>query len=144
MEIKQVLLIRTDLNMGKGKAVAQACHAAVKAAIMAMQARLDTDNGTDVKADTDGMSKFDISNIEIQWGIWYREWDQHLYKKIALKVDESELVALATKAICDFLPVFVVRDAGLTQLDPNTITACAIGPAPADRIDSLVKHLKLY
>jgi len=30
-EIKQVIVIRTDLEMGKGKMISQACHASLEA-----------------------------------------------------------------------------------------------------------------
>ncbi|PIX43420.1 peptidyl-tRNA hydrolase, partial [archaeon CG_4_8_14_3_um_filter_38_5] len=36
-----------------------------------------------------------------------------------------------------------IRDAGRTQIPPNTITALGIGPDNEEKIDKIVKNLKL-
>jgi len=36
-----------------------------------------------------------------------------------------------------------IYDAGRTQLEPNTFTTLGIGPAPEEKIDPLIKDLKL-
>lgn len=37
-----------------------------------------------------------------------------------------------------------IRDAGRTQLAPNTTTVAALGPAPKNLLDLVTGHLKLY
>ncbi len=94
---KQVIIIRQDLNMGVGKKVAQGCHAAV---IAVEEARKKTPD---------------------LFKAWYMEGQ----KKIAVKVQsEAELIALYDQARHKNLPCSIIQDAGLTQLEPGTITSC--------------------
>ena len=40
-------------------------------------------------------------------------------------------------------PCSIIQDAGLTQLEPGTITVVAIGPGRTDDIDKITGNLKL-
>lgn len=112
--MKQVILVRRDLDMGTGKLAAQVGHAAISAY---------------ESADADAK----------------RTWRQDGQTKVVLGVDdESELLSLADQAARAGLPYATIRDAGRTQLDPHTLTALGIGPAAADRIDTITGHLDLY
>lgn len=113
-EIKQVIIIRSDLRMGKGKMVAQGCHAAVRAYV---EARERTPSIV-------------------------REWELSGEKKIVLKASLEEMTRLYNE-IQHKLPCALIRDAGLTQLEPGTVTALAIGPAKASDVDPLTGSLKL-
>lgn len=65
-------------------------------------------------------------------------------RKIALKVRDEELLsALVRNARKADLPVYLVRDSGLTQVPPDSITCAGIGPAPADIVDRLTGNLSL-
>jgi len=111
-----VLLVRSDLEMGKGKICAQCCHAAV------------------------GVCR----EIQEECPDLLDEWENIGAMKIALKVkDESELLNLVKAAKAKRLPHYVVHDAGHTQVAPNTRTVCAIGPAPVEMIDAITGGLKL-
>ncbi|CAH2266310.1 peptidyl-tRNA hydrolase 2, mitochondrial-like [Pararge aegeria] len=115
-EYKLVLVVRTDLNMGKGKIAAQCCHAAVGAYEKAL------------KRDPEGL----------------KSWQMTGQAKIALKTDSvDEIKQIADNAKKMGLVTSLVRDAGRTQIAPNSITVLGVGPAPKDVIDKVTGHLKL-
>lgn len=114
MNYKQAIIIRADLKLPKGKAVAQGAHAAVEAALRS--------------------EKSDVSM-----------WRAQGQMKIALKVaDQKELLRLNQMAKDMGLVTATITDAGRTCIAPGTMTCAAIGPAPEDDIDAVVKDLKLY
>jgi PTH2 family peptidyl-tRNA hydrolase len=116
LELKQVIVIRRDLDMGKGKMVAQGAHASLSAFLKAWRTRRE----------------------------WAVEWLRSGQKKVVVRVDSlEELVEVYRKARSLGLPVSVVRDKGLTQVPLGTVTAIGIGPAPADLVDKVTGHLKL-
>ena len=115
-DYKQVIAVREDLKMSKGKLAAQVAHAAVMAAEEARKMR----------------------------GDWWCMWLIQSQKKVVVKVSsEEELFRLEAEAKRLGLPAMVVRDAGLTELPPNTPTAVGIGPAPSRLIDLVTGNLKL-
>lgn len=113
--IKQIIIVRTDLGMGKGKIAAQVGHACVL-----------------------GAEHVRKSNPE-----WFSKWWDG-QAKIVLKVNsESELESIKRDAIDLGLPWAQVTDAGHTQIAPGTFTCLSIGPAPEDLIDKITDDLKL-
>jgi PTH2 family peptidyl-tRNA hydrolase len=115
-EYKQVLVFRTDLQMGKGKIAAQAGHAAISAAQ-------------------------DAFNHHKKW---YEAWLYEGQKKVAVKVQtEKELCELEEAAEDLGLPHALIIDRGLTQIPEGSITCLGIGPAPSRMIDRLTGQLKL-
>ena len=113
---KQVIVLRTDLKMSKGKMAAQAGHAAVSA------------------------SEYARKNRPEWWNPWIREGQC----KIAVKVtSEQELLELERKARNAGLPVVLIVDRGLTELPPETTTCLGIGPAPSDKVDVITGNLPL-
>ena len=119
-ECKMVLLVRTDLKMGKGKMCAQCCHAAV------------------------GVYGDILFGKKEQHKKWLNKWEEEACAKIALKVDsEKELLKLQSEANENGLPNYLIMDAGRTQIESGSKTVVAIGPAPAYLIDKVTKHLKL-
>ena len=118
---KQVIVIRRDIKMGKGKAAAQAAHASCEAVMRV------------------------LSSGDPKWLRWLEEWRGSGQEKVVLRVEsEEELIAIYNKALDKGLPCSLVVDAGKTQLKPGTKTAVAIGPAPEELIDEITGHLKLY
>ena len=118
MKLKQAIIVRTDLGMGKGKIAGQVAHAAVQAA----------------------------ESIRRYCPEWYYSWldEENFQTKIILKVDsEAKLQALSRKAFDIGINPAKIYDAGRTQLEPHTFTTLGIGPAPDEQIDSLIKDLKL-
>jgi PTH2 family peptidyl-tRNA hydrolase len=117
-ELKQAILVRTDLKMGKGKIASQAAHASIMAFIKAREDK--------------------------EWNEWAREWLKQGMKKIVLRVEgEKELVEKINSAKDIGLPTSLIRDAGYTQVPSGSLTAGAIGPAPTSRIDKITKALRL-
>ncbi|WFO75884.1 peptidyl-tRNA hydrolase Pth2 [Desulfurococcaceae archaeon MEX13E-LK6-19] len=113
---KQVIVVRTDISMSKGKLAVQVAHAAVSAAFEAYR----------------------------KWRKWFDEWFAEGQKKVVVKVSsEKELLDIAEEARRLDLPVAIIRDAGLTELPPGTLTAVGIGPAPSNIIDKVTGRLKL-
>ena len=115
-EIKQAIIIRTDLEMSKGKMAAQVAHASL-------------------------MSYFDAEKRDKEIA---KEWLATGEKKIVLKVsDEDSLVRLYKAFEFKKIPAALVSDAGLTQIPPGSKTALGIGPWRGEEIDQFTKPLKL-
>ena len=115
-EYKQVIVMRSDLKMGKGKIAAQAGHAAVSAA-------------------EEARKKFQK---------WWKAWLDEGQCKIAVKVStEAELISLEDLVQESEVPHALISDRGLTQLEPGTVTCLAVGPAPSSRVDKITGKLAL-
>jgi PTH2 family peptidyl-tRNA hydrolase len=117
--LKQVYLVRNDLEMGKGKIAAQCCHAAVKA-----------------YRELEGMGNEAMEALN-QW-----EWQGS--RKVVVKVgSEDELVDIIKNAREKGLYATTIRDAGKTQIAAGSMTVGVIGPANEETIDKISGHLKL-
>lgn len=130
METKQVIIIRKDLKMRKGKIASQAAHASMKAIL---------DEGY-VQTDAIGLDTFIIPMCaEID------DWLNGIFTKICVSVDsEEELLNIYQQAKDAELVCSLIRDAGLTEFDGvPTYTAVAIGPARNEDVDKITGNLKL-
>jgi len=119
---KQVIVVRNDLNMRRGKMIAQGAHAS----IMFLVHRLcDAAVGAKDHA--------------------IQEWLEHGMTKICVRADsETELLEIAQKAQDAGLTVHVITDAGHTEFGGvPTRTCLAIGPDEEDKIDAVTGNLKL-
>jgi len=130
VECKQIIIIRKDLNMRKGKMIAQGSHA-VLAAILKDKIIEDNDGKTD--------------SLVIPLTPPLKAWLLGLFKKIAVSVDsEQELLDIERKAREAGIITSLIQDAGLTEFKGiPTYTAAAIGPDTAERLDPITGHLKL-
>jgi PTH2 family peptidyl-tRNA hydrolase len=114
--MKQAIVVRSDLKMGKGKLAAQVAHASLSAAEQAMDRRSE----------------------------WFAEWKAGGQAKIVLKVQtEDALQELYRKARAARLRAALIEDRGLTQLEPGTVTCMGIGPGPDEELDRITGKLKL-
>ena len=130
--IKQVILIRKDLNMRRGKEIAQGSHASMQFMVEPIVNQIASDEkGSSVH--------IQLTNTEI---IWLTKG----MAKVCLRVDsEEQLLALHEKAIRAGLKSFVITDSGRTEFKGKpTITACAIGPDFVSAIDSITGELVPY
>ncbi|MEM0174022.1 MAG: peptidyl-tRNA hydrolase Pth2 [Sulfolobaceae archaeon] len=118
--MKMVIVVRQDIEMGKGKIAAQVAHAAVNLILEIMEGN------------------------EKEWKKWLDEWLKEGQPKIVLKVSSlDELLRRYEKAKEKGLPTVIIEDAGKTQLEPGTITCIGIGPAPNEEVDKITGDLKL-
>jgi PTH2 family peptidyl-tRNA hydrolase len=126
MSHKQVIVIRKDLNMRKGKIAAQAAHASLGAILS--QCKFQDDKCTMVMDDRS------------------REWLTGMFKKICVYVEsESELLELYQKAKDAGLISSLIQDQGHTEFHGvKTYTAIAIGPDYNEKIDAITGQLPLY
>ena len=110
---KQVIVVRKDLKMDKGKIAAQVAHAS-------LEAYKKTDPKDVVEWEADGMKKvvLGVKNI-----------------KELMKIKENVKEAN--------MPYSVIRDAGRTQVKPGVVTVMGIGPVKDEKIDRITKNLKL-
>jgi PTH2 family peptidyl-tRNA hydrolase len=73
-----------------------------------------------------------------------KKWENEGTKKVVLKANLNELKEIVEKLKKEKIFYFLVKDAGLTQLKPGTITALGIGPIEEDKIDKITGKLKLF
>lgn len=113
MEIKQVIVVRQDLKLSKGKVSTQVAHASLCAA---MQSKPD-----EMK----------------EWE------DQGQKKVVLKVKGLDELMALRKKCKDNNIISALIRDAGLTEIGAGTITALGIGPDKGEKIDKITGSLPL-
>ena len=113
--MKQAIIFRSDLQLGKGKIAAHAGHAAIEG--------------------------YELVKSKDPKLITY--WQETGQKKIVLKVKgEKELFELYSK-VRRSIPSRIIRDAGLTQVKPGTAICLVIGPDEEEKIDKFTEGLKL-
>ncbi len=138
---KQMIVMRRDLKMRKGKIAAQAGHACVEAVLMALarEGRLDqvrvTSNGNWVYLDEGNMAPTPLA-----------DWFDAGVAKVCVYVDsEEELLDLYSQGREQGFICALVRDAGLTEFHgDSTFTCLAFEPLRASQIDPLTGDLPLY
>lgn len=114
MAYKQVILIRQDLKLPKGKACAQSSHASVEAVL---------------KSDSELVQK------------WRKSGMAKIVLKVE---NEEELIRYFQQAKDNSLITSLITDAGRTVIAPGTKTAVAIGPDIEEKIDEITGNLKMY
>ena len=125
-DYKQVIVLRKDLNMRKGKMIAQGAHASM-AAILNL------------------CSKNEKGEMIIPNDLRIMPWLSGRFKKIAVSVNsEAELLAIYEKAQQEGLVCALIQDAGLTEFGGvATYTAVAVGPDEENKINVVTGHLPL-
>ena len=132
-EVKQIIVMRKDLNMRKGKIAAQASHASLGALLQLFN---KTQNG-----DTTNYS------IDFEKNSFLYEWLNGIFTKICLSVEsEEELLSIyeTIKKERQDIPCVLITDCGLTEFHGVPTNTCiGIGPFWSEDIDVYTKHLKL-
>jgi len=110
---KQMIVIRKDLKMSVGKTIAQACHASLGAYKKVKKPKT-------------------------------QRWNLDGQKKVVLELNSKrQLLNLYNRVKRKKIPCFLVEDAGLTELEPGTITALGIGPVDEKEINKITGSMKL-
>ena len=125
-KVKQVLVLRKDLNMSKGKMVVQGAHASI--------------------AFLTNKMKDNLSNPEALWWVNLsqaeKEWVYGTFFKVCVGVNsKKELLDIGYNAVMMGLSVKYIEET--TGFDEPTFTCLAIGPDYSSKIDPVTKHLKL-
>lgn len=138
MDVKQVIVIRSDLGMRRGKEIAQGAHASMRWLSLRLNACGWTwSSGT--PAPFAWHASADFTEAE-------HAWLTGAFAKICCRVRSLEdLLKVADAAAEAGLTVHVITDAGRTEFGGQpTITAAAIGPDLAGLIDPVTGGLELY
>lgn len=112
-ELKQVILVRMDLNMPAGKLAAQVAHASVEAMLKAPKELFEA---------------------------WKRQGYKKVVLKVA---DKAQLREYLKRAKQEKLRPTLIRDAGRTVLAPGTETCLGIGPDEESKIDKVTGDLQM-
>lgn len=114
--MKQIIVMRKDLKMRRGKEIAQGAHASMKATLENMN----------------------HPNVI--------QWLDGAFTKICVTVDSlDELMAVYNKARENNLITAMIQDSGLTEFKGvPTITCIAVGPATDEDLEPVTGDLKLY
>ena len=113
MPYKQVILVRSDLKLPKGKLAVQSAHASSSALI---------------KSHKDDMKKWQACGMK---------------KVVLKVKDLDELLKYKQEAEDLGLVVALIEDAGKTVVEPGTITCLGIGPDKEEKIDKVSGKLKM-
>lgn len=73
----------------------------------------------------------------------FQKWMDEGQKKVVLKADEDEILEIRKEARSKKMCTSLIKDAGMTELQPGTLTALALGPEEEKKIDALTAHLPL-
>lgn len=110
---KQIIIVRQDLQLPKGKLAVQVAHASVENALKCDKKLLHA---------------------------WQSEGMKKIVLKVA---DEKELRTYIQQARDAKLVACLITDAGLTTVAPGTTTCGAIGPDEEETIDRISGKLKI-
>ena len=132
MMVKQVIVIRKDLKMRRGKEIAQGSHASMQFMVNAIK-RFFSEQST-------------IDNQPLVFSGAEQDWMDGAFTKVCLVVNsEEELQEIHNRALSAGLEVNTITDLGATEFHGvPTKTCLAIGPDYAEKIDPVTGDLKLY
>jgi peptidyl-tRNA hydrolase, PTH2 family len=123
--IKQVIVMRHDLKMRRGKQIAQGAHASMSFLTRKLQSR-------------SSICMDDFSPNE-------QIWIMGSFAKVCVRCNsEEELIGFHDKAMEMGLEVHLITDSGRTEFHGQPTRTClAIGPDDASKIDQVTGHLEL-
>lgn len=149
VDIKQVIVVRKDLNMRKGKIAAQCAHASMAAVLSPDNYIMDENlySGSDYHFEENMINgkvaeRFLITHMIDEY---LKEWLQTSFTKIVVGCNsEDELIQLRDEVAELNIRHSLIKDSGKTEFDGiPTLTCLGIGPYPSSEIDKITSHLKL-
>lgn len=131
MNVKQIIVVREDLNMSRGKLAAQVAHASMKN-ILDVMTKTYEQNAT-------------VWSLNLNRDIDLKEWLEGSFTKIVVSVQgEEELLDLHNQCVQAGLNASIIEDNGLTEFNGRKTKTCiAIGPHRAETLAPHTRHLKL-
>jgi peptidyl-tRNA hydrolase, PTH2 family len=128
-DVKQVIVIRRDLNMRRGKEIAQGAHASSAWLSQLVVSQLNSTGSATVSID-------EVAGA----------WLTGSFRKVTLQIrSEDEITVLHERAQALGLRSVLIRDSGRTEFGGvPTITSLAIGPNLAVDIDQVTGGLAIY
>lgn len=132
--VKQVIVIRRDLSMRRGKEIAQGAHASI-----GWLARRVTDRPN--FTENPGVHRFTAFLTAVEY-----QWIRSGFRKICCTVrSEEELLGLVEQARAAGIVCELIQDAGKTEFGGvPTYTAAAFGPDTDNKLDPITGELTLY
>ena len=111
--VKQVIVVRNDIKLSKGKMAAQVAHASLNSSKAAS-------SRTNKKWEADGQKKV-----------------------ILKAKDLKHIIELGRKCKKLKIPHSIITDAGLTEVSAGTVTCIGIGPEEDSKLDKITGSLPL-
>lgn len=149
--VKQVIVVRKDLNMRKGKIAAQSAHASMAF----LTSQLQPQCRTILHGDDEHEEGFHVTTFIRKVATAFRLiltldreallWILGSFTKVVVSVNsEEELLALYEKAKAAGLTTSLIQDSGRTEFhNVLTYTCVGIGPNYIDKVDSITRDLPL-
>jgi peptidyl-tRNA hydrolase, PTH2 family len=113
MEYKQVIVVRDELKLPKGKLAGQVAHASVEAVLRSEKSHIQA---------------------------WRTNGQKKVVLKVQTL---AQLYALEQQAKQAGLVTAIISDAGRTCIEAGTVTCVGIGPDQEQTIDAITKNLQL-
>ena len=142
MSVKQIIVVREDLKMSRGKIASQVAHASMKNLVDAMSTCNTTNK--DFCVDDSGDSCI-IMSLDLSKDADLRAWLEGSFTKIVVYVQsEAKLQALYDKCKDAGLRTSMIIDNGATEFNgERTKTCIAIGPHKSEVLDPITKRYPL-
>ena len=132
--------MRKDLNMRKGKMIAQGSHASM--AFLTQKMNLQKTMGYGIHHHE---TRYLSQAYDEKQAIEITSWLTSSFRKICVYVNsKEELEAVHQKALDNGLISHMIEDNGATEFNGvKTKTCCAIGPAIEEKFVGITDHLPL-
>jgi PTH2 family peptidyl-tRNA hydrolase len=131
-DTKQVIVVRKDLKMRKGKIGAQCSHAAKLLFIKRLEKQCIDDGIIHYSFIVNEKSPFDY-------------WMNELFTTVVVSCNsEEELLEIKKQAEESGIETILIQDSGKTEFHGvPTYTVLGLGPEEVNKIDKITGHLKL-